>query len=313
MNARYALLLLGSVLMLDTVSAQVGYKRPPRAVSAVLDVPNPPAISLSPTHDTIALVQSSRYPSIADVAEPMLRLGGLRINPKTNGPARQGAVLALSFRKLPDGQPIEVKLPSGKPGSPSWSPDGKRFAFQNRTETGIELYVGLVATGEIKKVPNVQLNAAIGDAFDWAPDSLHLLVQTIPAGRGEPPVRPAAPAGPTVQQSEGKAAPVRTYQDMLKDAHDEKLFDYYCTSQLAMVNTETLAVSPGGAPAVYTGATLSPDGKFLLVTRLKKPYSYLYPYSSFPKITEVWNEASQVVATIAELPLQDQVDRKSTL
>jgi dipeptidyl aminopeptidase/acylaminoacyl peptidase len=304
---RCLLLLLGLLIMHESVSAQVPYKHPPEVVRAVLDVPNPPTVSVSPTRDRIALVQSSRYPGIADVAEPMVRLAGLRINPRTNGPAREGAVLAVSFRKLDSDKAVTVKLPAGKPGTPNWSPDGKRFALLNRTEKGIELYVGDVETAELKLVPEIQLNAAIGDPFDWTPDSKSLLVQTIPSKRGAAPTAPLAPVGPTIQESSGKAAPVRTFQNMLKDAHDEALFEHYCTSQLGKVDATSLKFTPLGTPAVYTGAIPSPDGKYLLVTVLRKPYSYLYPYSAFPKAVRVWDEAGNVVTTVAELPLQDQV------
>ena len=88
------------------------------------------------------------------------------------------------------------------------------------------------------------LNATIGDAVQWMPDSKRLLCQVVadPNGndlRGAPPVPPDAPAGPIVQESDGKAAPVRTYQDLLKNPHDEALFEYHATSKLAIVHVES--------------------------------------------------------------------------
>ena len=301
---------LAAILLLMIVpdaDAQTPYRRPPKAVTDILDVPPPPTVSVSPTRDTIALVQSSRYPAIADLAEPMLRLAGLRINPRTNGPARQPRVTGISFMSVAGGEPRAVTIPDGaKFSAPSWSPDGKRFALTNTTPSGIELWIGDVATAAVNKVPGVTLNATLGDPIDWAGPTV-LLVPTIPAGRGKPPEAPLAPPGPTVQEASGRAAPVRTYQDLLRDSHDEALFEYYATSQLAVVDATTLAVLPGGPPGIYTAAHLSPDGNYLLVTRLKKPFSYLYPYSSFPKVIEVWDRESKVVRTVADLPLQDQV------
>jgi hypothetical protein len=61
------------------------------------------------------------------------------------------------------------------------------------------------------------------------PDSRTLLVRTIAAGQGDQPVAPETPEGPNIQESFGKAAPVRTYQDLLRDAHDDQLFEYYAT------------------------------------------------------------------------------------
>lgn len=41
----------------------------------------------------------------------------------------------------------------------------------------------------------------------------------------------------------GKKSQARTYPDLLKDEHDEALFDYYCTSQIVTIDIKTGAVS----------------------------------------------------------------------
>lgn len=304
-----ALLLLH---MLDTrASAQTAYQKPPQAVADILNAPPIPSVSVSPTRDYLAIVESARYPSIAEVAEPMLRLAGLRINPQTNGPARAPRVVGIVFRKIDGGEPVAVKIPAGaKFSSPVWSHDGKRFAVTNTTDKGIELWLGTVADAAVKKVDGVQLNTVFStaqrlDAVEWLSES-ELLVKTVPANRGEAPKPPAAPPGPVVQESSGKAAPVRTFQDMLQNAHDEALFEHYCTSQLAVVNVDG-KVAKLGEPCIVTGFDPSPDGKLMLVSRVKKPFSYLYPYSAFPEVTEVWDRTGKVVHVVADLPLQDKV------
>ena len=312
LNPRFAAWLLPVVCVLFSMNdsdllGQSAYQKPPQVVTDILDTAPPPTLSLSPTRDRVALVQSSRYPGIADLAEPMLRLAGLRINPKTNGPARQPRVVGISFMPVTGGDAVAVKIPDGaKFSGPSWSPDGKRFVVTSTTADGVELWVGDTATAQIKKVEGVKLNAAIGDAADWV-DANRLLVQVIPANRAKPPEQPLAPTGPTVQESSGKAAPVRTYQDMLQNGHDENLFEYYATSQLATVNAVTLEVMNLGAAGIVTASVVSPDGKFTLVSRLKKPFSYLHPYNAFPKVVEVWDGQGKVVHTVADLPLQDKV------
>ncbi|HET6575803.1 MAG TPA: prolyl oligopeptidase family serine peptidase [Fimbriiglobus sp.] len=305
---RTLLAALAAMCIVTDADAQTAYRKPPKAVADILDAPPTPAVSLSPDRKIIALVTSSRYPSIADLAEPMLRLAGLRISPRTNGPARAPRVTGIALMPVDGGEPRPVKLPEGgKPSSPHWSPDGKRFAVTNTTPTGIELWVGDVASAALKKVEGVTLNAAIGDAVQWMPDAKTLLVQLVPAGRGQPPVAPETPPGPTIQEASGKAAPVRTYQDLLKNAHDEDLFGHYATSQLATVAVGSGAATPIGKPGVYLNAEPSPDGKLLLVSRIKRPYSYLYPVWSFPRVIEVWDLTGNVVHTVADLPLQDQV------
>ena len=310
--------------MLPTEILAQGYQRPPKAVIDILDGSPTPAVSINPNGDCLLLVQSSRYPSIEEVAAPQLRLAGLRIDPKTSGPSRAGRVTGLILITLPSGEQKKLSVPpDARFGFPYWSPDGRRFALTNTKPDKIEVWVAEVATGDLWPVHALPLhdgiNATIGDPIQWMPDSKRLLCQVVadPGGkdpRGMPPVAPTAPTGPVVQESEGRVAPVRTYQDLLKDPHDEALFDYYTTSRLAVVAVENKPEN--GKPVVsqelplrgvFLDITPSPDGKLLLVTRVKKPYSYLYPYSAFPRIVEVYRLSGELLTTIADLPLQDKV------
>jgi len=139
------------------------------------------------------------------------------------------------------------------------------------------------------------------------PDSKTLLVQTIPVGRGEAPVAPTVPIGPTVQENYGKATPAMTFQDLLKNPHDEKLFEYYATSQLMTVNAATGKASPLGKAAIYAGIDIAPDGNHLLVVSNHKPFSYSLTAGSFPREVEVWDRSGKLIHKFASLPLQDQV------
>src|SRR5262245_38643962 len=300
-----------------------GYRRPPKSVTDVLDAPPPPAVSVSSTGENLLLVQGARYPSIEELAAPQLRLAGVRIDPRTNGPARAPRVTGLTLVAMPGGEKKELVLPAdSRFGYPLWSPDGRRFALTNTTKERIEVWVGEVTTGELWRVNAAAIadgiNAAVGDAVQWMPDSKRLLCQVVsgPNGerRGAPPVPPVAPAGPVAQESSGTAAPVRTFQDLLKDPHDEALFDYYATARLAVVSVEAKPDNGKPVPSndlplrgVFLDITPSPDGKLLLVTRVKRPYSYLLPLSAFPRTVEVFTTAGEPVQTVADLPLQDKV------
>lgn len=289
---------------------QEGYQKPPQAVSDILDAPAPPALSVSPTGEHLLLIQSSRYPSIEEVAQPMLRLAGLRINPKTNGPHRPPRVTGLSLTPVTGGDAKPIALPEGRVGFPFWAPDGKHFALLNTIDSGIELWVCEVAELKLHKVKGLKLNGAIGDAAQWMPDGRSLLVQALSSGRGDAPAAPVAPSGPVIQESGGKAAPVRTFQDLLRDPHDAALFEHYCTSQLAVVSgePERPKVQPVGKPGIVIGSDPSPDGQFVLVFRANKPFSYLHPYTAFPRLVEVYRTADgEKSGTVAELPLQDKI------
>lgn len=288
--------------------AEERYQKPPQAILDVLNAPVTPQALLSPRRDVLILAESLRYPPIADLAQPMLRLAGLRINPQTNGPHRASYFVRLTLKRISDGAETAVALPPGaKVGSLQWSPDGTHFAFTNTTATGIELWLGETATGRVRKMAGITINAVLGDPLQWMPDSRTLLVQLVPSGRGNPPAPPTVPTGPTVQESSGKPAPIRTFQDLLKNPYDEDLFDYYARAQLAFVDTTTGRVTPIGQPAIFQTADPSPDGNHLLVARIHRPYSYLFPASFFPRTVEVWDRAARVVYRLADLPLADQI------
>jgi dipeptidyl aminopeptidase/acylaminoacyl peptidase len=274
----------------------------------ILNAPVTPGVSLSPTRDNLMLFTGLRYPPLADLAQPMLRLAGRRINPASNSPHRLQYSVALTLKRVADGSEIKIDLPPGaKIGALEWSGDGKHFAFLNTTANRVELWVGDTATGKIRNVKGVTINSTIGNPFTWMPDNRTLLVQLIPANRGPAPAAPSVPDEPNIEESSGRPGPVRTYQDLLKSPHDEKLYEYYATSQLAWVDTVSGRATPFGQPGIIQDVDPSPDGQLVLVTRAHRPFSYLFTDSSFPKEIEVWDTKGKLVHKVASQPLADQV------
>jgi len=300
------------------LAGEVTYQQPPQVIREVLNAPPTPTISVSPQHDYAILMQSVRYRSIADVAQPMLRLAGIRIDSNTNGMHLAPNYIALTIKRLSDAADIAVAAPKdGKLGAPVWSPDGKQFAFTNTTARGIELWVGAVATGKTRRMDGVAINGVlVSGAMEWAGaasgpvewmgDSRTLAIRTIPAGRGAPPAESTVPSGPHTQESLGHAGPAPTYEDLLSNPHDEDLFDYYATSQLAWLDSSTGKVTPVGKPAVFTVVNPSPDEKHLLVGRLHRPYSYQLPAGAFPQDVEVWDRSGKSEYKIAALQLAER-------
>ncbi|HEU4597298.1 MAG TPA: hypothetical protein VFS10_19365, partial [Pyrinomonadaceae bacterium] len=173
------------------------YQKPPQAVLDVLNAPVPPTGSISPTRDYMLLSQGVRYPPLSELAEPMLRLAGLRINPNTSGPHRAGHFVGMTLKRISDGAETKIALPQGaQVGSPVWSADGRRFAFTNTTEGGIELWAGETATGRVRKLEGVSVNAVYGAPVQWMPDNRTLLVRTVPSKRGSVPVAASVPKTP---------------------------------------------------------------------------------------------------------------------
>lgn len=294
----------------ETVDPQrvSGYQRPPREITEILDVPPTPAVSLSPTRDYLLLIERSSYPPISELAAPMVRLAGLRINPETNGPHLAPRSTGLVLQSLESGQQRRVVLPAGVSfGFQGWSPDGKFAALTVTREKGIELWVMSVDDAAGRRVGNVTVNAAYGTPVQWLPDSRGLLVQAIVANRGACPERPRVPQGPVVEESAGRPGPVRTYQDLLQNAHDEELFDYYCGSQLVIADLRDDSMTPIGPAGQIASADVSPDGRHVLVVRHERPYSYVLPASRFPKRIEVYDRQGMLDRLVASLPLEDRI------
>ena len=296
------------LLLAITTAAQQGYKKPPKEVLDVLNAPVTPGASVSPTRDNMILSTGLRYPPLADLAQPMLRLAGRRINPASNSPHRLQYAVALTLKRIADGSEVKIDVPPGaKISSLDWSEDGKHFAFLNTTPTRVDLWVGDAATGKIHNVKGVQINSVLGNSFTWMPDNHTLLVQLVPPARGAAPAEPLVPTEPNAQESSGRPGPIRTYEDMLKTPHDEDLFEYYATSQLALVDPMSGKVTSIGHAAIFDDIDVAPDGQHVLVTRLHRPFSYLFPDFAFPQDVEVWDTKGKVVYKLASLPLADQV------
>ncbi len=305
------LLLFIALCWINSAAAQTPYKRPSKDVVAILDAPPPPLRVLSPTRDALLQIEIQPYPSIDAVAEPILRLAGLRINPRTGSQQRLVHFTGLSIQPL-DGSPARrLALPAGASIEvPEWSHDGKKIAFARELDDGIELWVADAATGQTRAIAGARLNDVLGNPIAWMSDNRHILALLVPEGRRAAPPAPRAPVGPNVQESSGRLSQMATFQDMLTNPHDEDLFEHFATSQVATIDTETGEIKRIAPSGLISGAHLSPDEKYLLVQTVRRPFSYRVPFSYFTRKAEVWDTNGQKIATIADLPVSDDVPRQ---
>ncbi len=211
------------------------------------------------------------------------------------------------------------ELPDGAFGSDfMWSPDGGRLAFLAHLRGGTELWIADVSTGELGPVSDARVLATIGTSargqgsspsrmVQWTPEGT-VLTLLVPADRGAEPDRNPVPSSPMIRRTREKPNPFPTYPNLLRDDHDAVLFEFYITSQLA-------ELTPGqppkllGEPGMYESIALSPDGQFLKTTRIDHPFSYIAPYSGFPRKTEVLDREGNLVSTVTEQPLRETRQR----
>jgi dipeptidyl aminopeptidase/acylaminoacyl peptidase len=297
------------VLFVSSASAlaQGSYQKPPKDIMDVLNAPAIPATLISPSRDKILIAEPLRYPPISELAQPMLRLAGLRINPNNTAQHRTQYFVKLILQNIADGKQMPVNLPTNAQMiSPQWSADGRYIAAGNLTPSAVELWIIETATGKANKIKNALVNTAFG-SFYWMPDQKSLLVNLVPKTRGSAPgYQNVTPNEPSIQETSGKAGAVQTFQDLLKNPNDERLFEFYATSQLAVVGVDG-KIREIGQPWIFDDAQNSPDGQHILVARIQRPFSYLFPANRFPREVEVWDLNGKTVHKLASLPLQDQI------
>ncbi len=284
------------------------YQTPPKALADLVNAPLTPSVSVSPDRTRMLVMERPALPSIAEMAEPELRIGGVRLKPRTNGPSRGWTLTRLIVRDIASGEETPITgVPEGlRLDDATWSPDGKWVAFTTTSDNDIHLWVADTGNGKAKRILDRRLNAALANAFVWLSDSRTLIATTVPKDRGAPPEAPLVPTGPIVQENMGGKSPARTYQDLLKNPHDEALFTYYLTSQLVRVSVEGKSTEIGPA-GIISDLEPAPNGEYLLVETMHTPFSYLVPYYRFPKRVEIWNLKGDAIHQIADLPRMESV------
>lgn len=286
------------------------YRMPHKEIAALVDAPVTPAFSLSPDRQWGLLLHFPTLAPISELAKPELRLAGLRIDPRSNGPSRGRYLNKLTLINMADGteRPVTGLPDEPKVGNISWSPDGKLLAFSITTDNTVQLWIAKVADGKAAQIQGIRLNATFrGSPFHWLPDSRRLICKVVNPDRGEVPKASEVPEGPVIKESIGKAAPARTYQDLLKNSYHEALFEYYTSARLMLVNVEGENSFLGDSAGIFADAEPSPDGKYILVETIHRPFSYLVPYYRFPNLVEIWDLEGKVVKQIADLPLAEEI------
>ncbi len=310
MNKKINMSVIFTLIIFTAAWGGDDYKMPPKAIADLVDAPGTPGVSVSPNKKHILILERSSLPSIEELSQPELRLAGLRINPATNGRSRTRYYTGMIIQDMDSGKQKRVKgLPkNGRISNVSWSPNAKHIAMTVTHDAQINLYLVKAASGRASLLLKAPLNAIYGSPFSWLSDSKSILAKTILSGRGEPPRSSLVPQGPVIQENMGKVAPVRTYQDLLTNAHDEVLFAYYMNAQMVLVNLKGKAKNIG-KPGMIRFAEPSPNGKYILMKTIHRPFSYLVPVYRFPMRVDVLNIHGKTISVLRDIPLAESLPK----
>ena len=302
------------VLLVLEVGAQVSltYQKPSKEILELVDVPLAPSVLVNDSKDFMILLYRDPFKSIEDLSKEELRLAGLRIDPKTNIGSRVTYYNNLKTKDLTNhstlfqvrGLPLDPKLSNF-----SFSPDQKKLAFTNTTSFGVEVWVLDLNSNLSKKLTEPKVNANLRDVINWFEDSKSILVKMIPNTKQDIiNTEESIPIGPIVSINDGKKAQNRTYQDLLKNKNDEHNFENLAISDLYKVSLNGKNIK-WLSKAMYNRIDFSPDGEYVMVTTIEKPFSYLVPYFRFPYKTVIYTKYGKKIETVVEVPLIEDLPK----
>ncbi len=298
-NKRMLLLFTSLIALSFWVPAQDGtkYKTPPKAIADLVLAKPTPSVSIDSKAEWMLLIDRSDFPTIEELAQPELRIAGLRINPNNFSPTRSGSSEGIRIKNIAQDKSFDINgLPADlRATNIQWSPDETKFAFVHNGTTALDLYVVALTDKKALKINSNPLNTVLGGSYQWAGNN-QIIYKTIVPGK-QLTVKSAAPSGPIVQENMGKAAASRTFQDLIRNPYDEALFEYYATAQLVKNNLANEI--PIGQPQLYRSFSVSSDNNYILTTVINKPFSYLFPASGFPHTVSVIDLSGKTVKSLA--------------
>ncbi len=285
------------------------YQTPPQEILELVDIDRAPIVRIDSKGEQMLFYYRSTFKSLSDLNQPEIRLGGLRVNPVSNISSTITYYNDIRYKKTTD---TELKQVEGLPvdariAYASFSPDETKIAFANATDEGVELWIADLETLKARRLTSAVLNVNVGFPYSWLRDGSGMLTAMVPSNRAPLiDTEKAIPEGPVVSVSDGQVSQNRTYQDLLKNPVDEVNFELLMTSELHIVNLDGSSGLWKEA-GMYLDHTFSPDGRFVMLTTLAKPFSYVVPYYSFPNETDIYTAEGEFLLNFSKQPLLDNL------
>lgn len=304
---------LGALMIILTATTtfameNFGYKEPDAKIVKLVDAPNPPQLSISPQGGKAILVEYSTQLTLEDLAEPKAKVAGLSILKRYNVKQRSYFVKGLEVLDLKTNESKTIKLPpEAKMGFPIWSPDGTKFAAVQYKAGGSSVWLFDLSKDSGKQLSPPRVNSVLLGPFWWSDDSKYIFVPLWNEKRGQLPESPVIPETPEISEASGRVSQVRTYQDLIKTSYDEKVFEYYATSQLYKINVKSGKTTKFGTPGLINYVATSPDGRYSVARILETPFSRNVPAGLFAKRYELWDSKGKLIKVLAHIPVGEEI------
>jgi dipeptidyl aminopeptidase/acylaminoacyl peptidase len=294
----------------DDILKQESYATPPPELADAV---------LAPRYKNVALTNASPdkkwfVDEIGDgpvpmkiFSKPFHELGGVFVDFKAN---RSRALTirnnaGIQVISAADGSKRQLQVPANtRVTNATWSPDGKSIAYFGHTDDATHIFVADVVTGQSRQITRTPVLATLATTLEFTADSKQIATVLIPDGRAAMPAAPTAPTGPTVKLADSDKNRLRTFPSLMSTTYEKELLEWHATGQVALIDLQTRVVKKVGQPAMVRSLDASPDGKYIRVTRMTKPFSYDVPVSSFGSIEEIWDAADgKLLAEVRKTPI----------
>ncbi|ABV35710.1 peptidase S9, prolyl oligopeptidase active site domain protein [Shewanella sediminis HAW-EB3] len=278
------------------------YQTPSQPLKEVVEQKKKVSTRLSNNRQWLAILTPESHTDIENLARKELKLAGLRLSPNRLTPSRiKAKYLSIELVNL-DNDSVKrdtILTPADLTVTKvQFSPDSRFISYIGISNHGADLYLYEIATRQSFKLSKSRINASLGLKYQWLHNSQGIAT-SIAIDSEHSPQTPQL-HGPNISITQGKKAPRRTYQDLLKNAQDEAQFSQLTTSQLSIIMLDGQVIKIG-KPAINIGFSLSPDDKYVLVKRIKPPFSHMVKYRDFAQSVEMFHSSGEKLTTLAEL------------
>jgi len=259
------------------------YKLPSKKIMEVFNSPRSSYLSSISKTKLAIEYKYLMYPTLETISKPYLKLAGKKIDASLNSILDKRPYYSLKIKNLENGNRYPITDSDDEYVVEFKTSQNKKYlSYLSVVDNGIYLNIfSLITFKKIYKSDFKINNTNNYLAMNWGVDGESLILSIIPENRGVIPKKTSLDISPVTKESYGKVSKVRTYTNLLKSSFDEKLFDYYFTSQMIHLDFKKNKITKLGKPAVFRDFSLSPDGNYYLAKVVQKPYSYSVPSYRF--------------------------------